>query len=58
MLVSNAVGTHLAGSWRRRTALLLMTPAAVPIKMLNTEGVTSQPETCYPWVQKLIDIDS
>ena len=28
----NAAGTHLAGSWRRRTALLLMTPTAVPIK--------------------------
>ena len=28
----NAAGTHLAGSLRRRTALLLMTPAAVLIK--------------------------
>ena len=28
----NAAGTHLAGSWRRRTALLLMTPTALPIR--------------------------
>ena len=27
-------------------------------KMLITECVTSQPETCYPWLQKLIDIRS
>ena len=26
----NAAGTHLTGSWRRRTALHLITPAAVP----------------------------
>ena len=28
----NAAGTHPAGFWRRRAALLLMTPAAVPIR--------------------------
>ena len=28
----NADGTHLAGSWKGRTALLLMTPAAAPIR--------------------------
>ena len=28
----NAAGTHLARSWRRRAALLLMTPAAVPTR--------------------------
>ena len=27
-------------------------------QMLITEGVTSQPEACYPWLQKLIDICS
>ena len=28
----NASGTHRAGSWRRRTARLLVTPAAVPTR--------------------------
>ena len=52
-----AAGTHLAGSWRRRTALLLMTPAAVPVRC-SLPTVTSQPKACYTWLLKLIDIGS
>ena len=46
----NAAGLHLAGSWRRRTALLLMTPAAVPVKMLITLAFAPgrRARTCSP----------
>ena len=52
----NAAGTHLAGSWRRRTAS--RDSSCYAYQMLITECVTSQPEACYPWPQKLIDIGS
>ena len=37
----NAAGTHRAGSWRRRTGRLLMSPAAVPVRCSSHECVTS-----------------
>ena len=50
----NAAGTHLAGSWRRRTAS--RDSSCCAYQMFITECVTSQPEACYPWPQKLIDL--
>ena len=51
----NASGTRRAGSWRRRTAGLLMTPGCCAHQMLITECVTSQPKACDPLLQQLID---
>ena len=48
----NAAGTYLAGSWRRRAF------SCCANQVLVTECVTSQPEACYPWLQKLIDVGS
>ena len=49
-----AAGTHLAGSWRQRTALLLMTPAPVPIKCssLSVSRPSQRPVThgCISWL--------
>ena len=47
----NAACTHLAGSWRHDSS-------CCACQMLITERVTYQPEVCYPWLQKMIDIGS